>query len=145
MPVANPSQTVFYAIEKAIKVYRQFAQRRITSRGIDITVDQLLILRAIQDHEEITQKQIADMVFKDYASITRIIDLLVKKEYLQRKMHSVDRRRFDLTITTDGNQVLAQLDETVANYRKDALRGISKSEVDSLQKLLQKITDNCQF
>ncbi|HPG08599.1 MAG TPA: MarR family transcriptional regulator [Saprospiraceae bacterium] len=145
MPVANPSQTVFYAIEKAIKVYRQFAQRRITSRGIDITVDQLLILRAIQDHEEITQKQIADMVFKDYASITRIIDLLVKKEYLQRKMHPVDRRRFDLTITTDGNQVLAQLDETVASYRKDALRGISKSEVDSLQKLLQKITDNCQF
>ena len=145
MPVAYPSQTVFYAIEKAIKVYRQFAQRRITSRGIDITVDQLLILRAIQDHEEITQKQIADMVFKDYASITRIIDLLVKKEYLQRKMHPVDRRRFDLTITTDGNQVLAQLDETVASYRKDALRGISKSEVDSLQKLLQKITDNCQF
>ena len=145
MPVANPSQTVFYAIEKAIKVYRQFAQRRITSRGIDITVDQLLILRAIQDHEEITQKQIADMVFKDYASITRIIDLLVKKEYLQRKMHPVDRRRFDLTMTTDGNQVLAQLDETVASYRKDALRGISKSEVDSLQKLLQKITDNCQF
>ena len=145
MPVANPSQTVFYAIEKAIKVYRQFAQRRITSRGIDITVDQLLILRAMQDHEEITQKQIADMVFKDYASITRIIDLLVKKEYLQRKMHPVDRRRFDLTITTDGNQVLAQLDETVASYRKDALRGISKSEVDSLQKLLQKITDNCQF
>lgn len=144
MTVINPSQTVFYAIEKTIKVYRQFAQKRIVVQGIDITVDQLLILRAIQDHEEITQKQIADMVFKDYASVTRIIDLLVKKEYLERKMHTVDRRRFDLTITEAGNQVLNHLDDTVDTYRKDALNGISKNDEELLKKLLQKITNNCQ-
>lgn len=144
MPVINPSKTIFYSIEKAIKVYRQFAQRRINAEGIDITVDQLLILRAIQDHASITQKQIAEMVFKDYASVTRIIELLVRKEYLKREMHTQDRRRFVLTFTQAGKHVLTRLDPIVANYRKDALNGITNNEEEMLQKLLLKIASNCQ-
>ncbi|MCB0655537.1 MAG: MarR family transcriptional regulator, partial [Saprospiraceae bacterium] len=142
MTVINPSRTVFYAIEKAIKTYRQYAQRQISGQGIDITVDQLLVLRAIQDHPGIAQNQIAEMVFKDYASVTRMIDLLVKKKYLQRKIHSQDRRRFELTITREGSQILNQLDEVVANYRQQALQGISARDEEILHQLLGKITDN---
>ncbi len=43
MQVINPKHTVFYSIEKAIKTYRQFAQRRLSVRNIDITIDQLLV------------------------------------------------------------------------------------------------------
>ena len=95
-------QIIFYSLEKSIKLYRQFAQKSIEKKGLDITIDQWLVLKTIEDNADITQLQIAINVFKDYASITRIIEILVTKKFLERNFHSVDRRRFDLSITKLG-------------------------------------------
>lgn len=143
MQVINPGQTIFYTIERAIKTYRQYAQRSISEHGIDITIDQLLVLRAIQDFDGISQTQIAGMIFKDYASVTRIIDLLVRKNYLQREYHKNDRRRHHLKITASGSKVIAKLNPVVANYRQNALENISEEEITALRNVLEKITDNC--
>ncbi len=83
---------IFYTLDKAIKTYRQFAQRRLNEAGYDISVDQWLVLQAISETPGISQLEIAERVFKDAASITRIIDLLINKNYLQRESHSIDRR-----------------------------------------------------
>ena len=47
---------VFYLIEKAIKTYRQFAQRNITKAHFDITIDQWLVLKTLQENPSITQQ-----------------------------------------------------------------------------------------
>src|ERR1700742_1409145 len=93
-------QIFFYSLEKTIKSYRQFAQRNMLKQGFDLTIDQWLVLKSIIDKPGATQNEIAEDVFKDFASVTRIIDLLVKKGYLSREMHPEDRRRFKLAPTT---------------------------------------------
>ena len=70
---------LFYNLEKSIKMYRKYAQKQLTKAGFEITIDQWLVLKTIQENKNISQNQIAEMVFKDFASITRIIELLVKK------------------------------------------------------------------
>ncbi|MBK8504114.1 MAG: MarR family transcriptional regulator [Saprospiraceae bacterium] len=143
MQVINPQQTVFYSIEKAIKTYRQFAQRCISNEGIDITIDQLLVLRAIVDYEGISQSQIGEMIFKDYASVTRMIDLLVKKGYLHRAYHQEDRRRHALNITTQGQEVIERLNPIVSEYRSTALHNVHENEVNLVRKVLKKLIENC--
>ena len=102
-------RVVFYKLDKAIKTYRQFAQRRMNEAGLAITIDQWLVLHAIEDKPGIAQLEIAEQVFKDAASVTRIIDLLIKKEYLQRNTHESDRRRFSLELTKQGNAIVKQV------------------------------------
>src|SRR6218665_55699 len=84
--------TFFYHLETAIKSYRQHAQAQLNENRLDITVDQWLVLKTISDYPEITQKELAENVFKDQASITRIVDLLVKRGYISRKPNSDNRR-----------------------------------------------------
>jgi MarR family transcriptional regulator, transcriptional regulator for hemolysin len=67
-------QVLFFTLEKSIKTYRQFAQRQIDKANIAITIDQWLVLKPIQDWPDISQHQIAENVFKDYASVTRMIE-----------------------------------------------------------------------
>jgi len=136
-------QIIFYSIEKSIKSYRQFAQKRIEKKGLDITIDQWLVLKTIENNAGITQQQIAINVFKDYASITRIIEILVTKKFLERNLHSVDRRRFDLRITKLGLEILKRLTPIIESNRKQALIGITKAEIELLKKALNKITLNC--
>ncbi|NUY79833.1 winged helix-turn-helix transcriptional regulator [Flavobacterium sp. MAH-1] len=140
----RPAQTIFYSLEKAIKSYRQFAQRNLADNGFSVTIDQGLILSLIQDNPGITQQQIAVRAFKDHASVTRIIENLVSRDFLKRDFHRDDRRRFELSVTASGTETLLQMEKTVVGNRTKALEGISAYEIETLKNLLERITQNCK-
>ena len=134
---------LFYNLEKSIKVYRQFAQRNLAAKGYNITIDQWLVLKTLHDNEGITQQQVAVIVFKDYASVTRIIELLVAKHFIIRSFHTTDRRRFELALTTEGKKLLARIQPNINENRTKALKGISKAEAENLRNTLDKVISNC--
>jgi len=140
----NLNHILFYTIEKSIKSYRQFAQRQITAAGFDITIDQWLVLKTIGEDSTATQQQMALKVFKDMASMTRIVELLVRKNYLLREFNTSDRRRFDLELTATGKNLLQQIQPLIVSNRSTALNGISDENLQILQSELEKITSNVQ-
>ena len=87
MTLEPPHNTVIYTIEKAIKEYRKFGHSNIKKVTKDITIDQGLVLIILDQNPTLPQKEIAELVFKDDASMTRMIDLMVKKEYLKRSIN----------------------------------------------------------
>jgi len=135
---------LFYVMEKTIKSYRQFAQRNLNTLNQDLTIDQWLILKTLHDDPDLTQREIAERVFKDHASITRMIDLLVSKGFIKRSVNPSDRRRFALELTEQGKQAQEASIPLIIQNRATALEGLSAQEVAILRDLLQRITDNCQ-
>ncbi len=136
-------QIIFYTLEKSIKRYRQFAQKQINQAGLDITIDQWLILKTIEASPDLSQHQIAERVFKDYASVTRMIELLVKKKYLARKFHAADRRRFELVVTKTGLTILNDCVPVIQANRKQALKSLTRKDTEQLKDYLNKIINNC--
>jgi MarR family transcriptional regulator, transcriptional regulator for hemolysin len=137
-------RVIFYSLDKTIKTYRQFAQKRFLEQGFDITIDQWLVLNAIYEKPDITQFDIAGKVFKDTASVTRIIDLLIKKGLLKREVHSSDRRRFTLELTTEGRKLITKITDVVEQNRAIALQGITEKELIHMKETLNDIIDNCK-
>lgn len=135
---------LFYNLEKSIKMYRKYAQKQLTKAGFEITIDQWLVLKTIQENKNISQNQIAEMVFKDFASITRIIELLVKKKFVTRKIDTNDRRKFELEITNNGNKIIKDIYPIVIENRKQALTGFNEQEIKSLRNQLEKLIFNCK-
>lgn len=138
-----PSQTIFYTIEKAIKEYRKFAQRNLKASVGDITIDQGLLLIFLNKYPDITQKKLGELIFKDNASITRMIELMCKKQYIERFVNKNDRRKHSLNITKKGKDILESLNTAVVNNRKEVLEGISEKEFIQLNTTLNKIINNC--
>ena len=138
----NLNDIVFYTIDKSIKSYKQFAQKRLKDAGFDLTVDPWLVLKAIEENNQVSEQQIAERVFKEVASITRIIELLVKKGYLERYFHSTDRRRFELKLTGEALQVLKKMQPYIESNRNMALDGISTEEIKKLRDTLNKLIKN---
>ncbi len=136
-------ELVFYQLENAIKAYRQFAQKQITKAGFDITIDQWLVIKTIQENENLAQQHIAEKVFKDVASVTRIIELLVKKGYITRSFHQDDRRRFALAITPKGEAIVSEVLPIIEQNRAQALASFSQNDIKKLQSLLTTFTQNC--
>ncbi|HAZ93335.1 MAG: MarR family transcriptional regulator [Chitinophagaceae bacterium] len=139
----NINAVLFYTLEKSIKVYRKYAQTQIANAGFDITIDQWLVLKSLQENSHLSQNEIADLVFKDMASITRIIELLVKKELVERHINNSDRRKFELKITKNGKKMIELISPIVKNNRKQALKGITKLEQNNLTSRLEILINNC--
>jgi len=133
---------IFYNIDKAIRAYRNYAQRQLKLHGFTITIDQWLIIKAILENPEITQNEIGNLVFKDNASVTRIIDLLVKSEYVIRTVHANDRRKTHLEVTESGLKIIKDVQKIVEDNRKTALEGISKEDLQIMNNVLLKISEN---
>lgn len=134
---------IFYNIDKAIRAYRNYAQRQLKAHGFSITIDQWLIIKAILENPGITQNEIGDLVFKDNASVTRIIDLMVKSEYIIRHVHPDDRRKTNLEVTDSGKKVIREVQNIVETNREAALKGVSKDELEMMYSALLKISENC--
>ncbi|MDU0372809.1 MarR family winged helix-turn-helix transcriptional regulator [Hymenobacter endophyticus] len=105
----NPTQTVLYTLEQAIKAYRRLCQQNIDHVAANLTVDQALTLVVLNKFPELSQQQLAELVFKDKASLTRMLELLVQKGFVVRAMHASDRRKFSLTLTRQGQQLLGSV------------------------------------
>jgi len=144
MKFNTPTTSALYSIEEAIKTYRKFCQKNISNIIKGITVDQALILIIIDKNPEHTQMEIADLVFKDYASITRIINLMISKEYLEKHVNENDHRRSSLKITKKGKEAIKKLEPVIEYNRKIALLDFDDSEIHQLYSSLQKIISNCK-
>lgn len=141
----NTTGTVLYLIEQAIKEYRKVSQRNISKIVKDITIDQCLVLIILDNNNQISQNELANLIFKDNASITRMIELMVKKEYINRTIHKEDRRKFNLEITEKGKKTLELINPIVLLNRETALNGLSLEEINLLDKTLNKIITNCKI
>ncbi|WP_394774205.1 MarR family winged helix-turn-helix transcriptional regulator [Flavobacterium sp.] len=144
MKQKTPTGTVLYSIEQAIKEYRKVCQKNIQKIVNDITVDQCLVLIILNDNEKISQIEIAKLIFKDNASITRIIELMVKKDYLTRQVDEFDKRKTKLIITEKGKKTVVLLTPVFKLNRETALNGVSGEEIELLDKILNKIISNCK-
>jgi DNA-binding MarR family transcriptional regulator len=137
------NSVIFYSLDKAIRSYRRLAQANIDRAGLDITIDQWLVLQVLLEHDDLTQQEIAERVFKDQASVARMLSLLLKRGLLSAVPLPQDGRRTRLRVTADGHRMLTAVQPIVLGNRALALAGISAADLALLQQVLERIARNC--
>lgn len=138
------TDVIFYSIDRAIRTYRQYSQKQIRDKGFDITIDQWLVIKALLENPGVKQQELAEIVLKDNASITRIIEILVKNGWIGRTEHPSDRRQVQLTMTVKGQEMLAELQPLILANRRKALKGIDDKRIMSSKIMLDQIAKNCK-
>jgi DNA-binding MarR family transcriptional regulator len=136
-------EILFYSLDKAIRQYRKMAQAAIDQAGVAITIDQWLVLRVILEHDNLTQTDISERVFKDQASVARIIGLLVLRGLLATDASPTDGRRQCLRVTEAGQQTLTAVQPIVLQNRQQALQGLAAADLAQLRDSLERIYLNC--
>ena len=143
MRIKLPQETVFYLLERAIKLYRKSAQDTINGAGYNISINQLILIITLNERPDASQVELAELIFKDFASVTRMVDILVKKGFINRIENSIDRRKKDLTPTLKCKKMLVEVIPLVKKYRKNALKGFSKNEISQVTSFLEHFANNC--
>lgn len=107
----------------------------------DLSDQQFNVLRILrgQKGKAVNMSTIQERMLSKNSNTTRLIDKLIIKEMVERKICPENRRKMEITITAKGLQVLSILDPLVENYEKNITESLSIEELETLNKLLEKI------
>src|SRR5690606_31425939 len=131
-----------FLLDRTARRVKQYAQKRFKEVDFNITVDQWLVLKHLYEHNDMTQRELADLIFKDTPTLTRIIDLLCTKGLTERKIDPADRRCFNVRLTEEGKQKVKQLKPKIREVRLKAWEGLSDQDFAHFKKVLNTIYSN---
>lgn len=104
-----------------------FAQRT-QEAGFDLTSVQFAALDAIHAHPGTDQAGVAKLIAYDRATIGGVLDRLEHKGWITRVVSDRDRRARELSLTREGERVLAALLPIVRGLQDEILEELSDAE-----------------
>ncbi len=138
----NIESVILFQIDQTSKISKLYSQREFDRLGLKITVEQWILLKIIHEGVNMSQKELAEKSLRDPASITRTLDLLVKKGFVQRIAIPDNRRQYHITLSTAGQQFVNKNMELVTKLRQKSTNGISNEDLSILNQVLKKIQNN---
>jgi MarR family transcriptional regulator, transcriptional regulator for hemolysin len=140
--MSDLENVVLFVIDQTSKIAKQHSQRAFDRAGIDLTVDQWVLLKVINEKEFLSQNELAKESHRDPASITRTLDLLQKKGLIIREAIADNRRQYDVKLTEAGRLFVAQHMPLISELRSNSMAGFTDSEVQQLLSMLRRIQQN---
>ncbi|WP_456459488.1 MarR family winged helix-turn-helix transcriptional regulator [Reichenbachiella sp.] len=140
----NIEDIILFQIDRTSKVAKLYSQKEFEKQNVPITTEQWIILKIIQEHKDISQKELADLSLRDPASITRTLDLLEKKSLIARKVTPNNRRQYRLGLTSNGESYIKEHLPRVTAQRKKSIAGLTELEQSQLLTMLRKIQKNLE-
>ncbi|MEQ9426300.1 MAG: MarR family transcriptional regulator [Cyclobacteriaceae bacterium] len=131
-----------FLIEITSKKIKQRLQQALNNTGIDITVDQWVVLDQLKSENGISQNVLGERIFKDPPTLTRIIDLMCQKGMIERRNDASDRRRFQIFLLEKGEEMIEKARPIVLETRTLGWEGLSADDYEALVRILTNINRN---
>ncbi len=138
----SDSRAYFFKIDTTIKRIRNALQTQFGAAGFDLTVDQWVLLDHIARNPGITQNTLADLTAKDAPTVTRILDILVKKTLAERNMAADDRRKFAISLTDSGQQTYDRMLPVVVEIRRKGWGDLSDEDYQHFVRIMDSLYQN---
>ena len=116
--------------------------QNVFNSGLDISMDQWMILGPIWQLESPSQKELGEICFRDKPSITRIIDSLEKKSLVVRVPDQIDHRIKRVVLTKAGKQLFYDVLPIMEKTREEVRGNIPDEEIQIFKNVLSKIIKN---
>lgn len=128
-----------------MKQFMRVLKKQMLEVNEDSTVEQMGLLIAVSnEHKDVIQQDMADILGKDKSSILRSIDLLEKRGLLQRLKDPNDRRKNIINITQLGIDTLNQHFEMERQLTESLVEGISETELKNFFTVIERIKSNAE-
>lgn len=116
----------------------------IRLKSYDITPEQWSVLYQAYLEEGINQKEIALRTEKDQPTVTRILDVLDKKQLITRSTDPADRRAFLIHATDSARKLILDTIPLEVGLNDRLISGISAEQLQLLHQIMQQIQHNIE-
>ena len=127
------------------EVWRSFArclQPRIAREGVSIGM--WFVLRMLWDEDGMTQRELGERVGINGPTMVTAINSMERAGLVKRVQHRTDRRKINIFLTERGRNLKSKLWPMAAEVLALGLSGLTRNQVQSLNKMLTQIRLNLE-
>jgi DNA-binding MarR family transcriptional regulator len=134
--------SVGYLVKRAHSLMLDIMEPVIEQHGFSFV--QYIVMSALRDGIAVNPNAICAQFRHDSGALTRVIDQLAERGWLERIRRDRDRRKVELQLTPAGRETIESIIPMVVAKLNDVLAGFSKTEVQELLRLLVKLNTTLQ-
>ncbi len=134
------TRSPFYQTVRMLARYYARMNAVLKPCGVDVARWRVLIL--LSEQEAITVSEIAEESVVHISTMAKTITRMAGEGLVTVRTSSADARSTEVMISAEGRALLEKTHEKVRYVFKEALRGLSKTEVQLLNSLSARIFDN---
>ncbi len=128
-------------INVLINAYNKMFYARSKIDGYnEITVASYQYLFAISDHKRITVTKLSEIVNVKKASVTQMIDSLMRKDYVKKVKSINDKRSSLIELTDKGRMIVESEDSIYRSFMQRIGKSLTSQELEQLDNILTKLT-----
>jgi len=141
-----PSLDLFAAFVDAYppagSAVRAYLRQRYKDCSLNVTTEMMQVMHYLWRHDGVNQQEIANAVNRDKASLTAMLDNLVRRELVERRADHQDRRNKLIVLTAKGRALEQQVLPLMQQMYEVASRGLSEDGLRASLAVLTQITQN---
>lgn len=123
----------------ASRLFNRLLTIRFKQAGIDMTAEQWGVILVLRNSEPLTQSQISELLYLEKSSVSRSIDGLEKRGWIERQRSPTDNRSKIVILTEKSLGVVEQCEGIAANVLQEAQQGIDDAELHTSKQSLSKV------
>jgi DNA-binding MarR family transcriptional regulator len=127
---------------KTNKLVDYYLQEALNQNGIDLSKEQMIVLKRLHDQDGLHQNDLAFLTLRDKSSLTRLLIKMEKKSFIIRKQCKEDKRANNVYLTNLGREIFLKTRPVIKQILDTMEQNISKEEKEHMIKTLQKIQFN---
>ncbi len=122
--------------------FKQYMNSIFQKHGFNLTPEQFLVMDTLWDEGVLSQQKIADIIFKDKNSVTKLIDALEKKGLVNRVSDKADRRLNQIHITERAIIIKEEITKIALETTDGIIKEIPEDELLIFINVLNKMAKN---
>ncbi len=134
--------SIAYLVGRTSRSIVKRLSKKFADSDFDVSYEQWSILVHLYRKDGQTQQELAKTAVKDKAAITRLVNVLEKKNIVLRIPDRNDKRSKLVYLTHKAKDFKLNLIDVVKELLIEAEHGISKNEMDNCKNTLNKIFSN---
>lgn len=141
--VNHYTDTLMYAVDRAISEVKSTLNQFILSLKIGLTAEQFAVLDTIYLNKNICQQDLAKVLRKDKSNIKRIAQILENKGMIliiTKKNRRKVTKLFE--ITEEGKSLINQNIEIIKAYMECLFKNVSEEEAQIIRNVTNKLKDS---
>jgi MarR family transcriptional regulator, 2-MHQ and catechol-resistance regulon repressor len=126
------------AVSELVRVYQFRDRDRICCH--DISVTQCYALETLVEHGAMRSSTLAERLFLDKSTTSRVAATLVKKGYIEQRGDEADGRAIALQVTASGRRLYQRITDDLIEQQKQLLQDLDPDVRDAVVKVIRGLT-----
>ena len=126
------------AVSELVRVYQFRDRDRICCH--DISVTQCYALETLVEHGPMRSSALAERLFLDKSTTSRVVATLVKKSYVEQRADEADGRATALQVTASGRRLYRRITDDLVEQQKQLLQDLDPDVRDGVVKVIRGLT-----